>query len=501
MHNRSQEDGTHAKDSVASRLTPERTMIVVVFGLVFALAASLRIDTDVWWHIRAGADTIDHWVIRKDTFSFTKAGASWIDHSWGAEVIMNLVFRAAGYGGLTLLTGLLALTGGIFVYRMSAGGTYIRALAVVLASVTASIFWSPRPQMFSYALTGAVLFILYLRRHRGIDVLWALPALMLLWANLHGAFAIGFILMAATIVGDALENVAPLDDRRRLDWRSVKKLCLVSLVSLGAVCVNPYGPRILAVPFETAGSSFARLIEEWQPPDLHKAGFWPFAVVLVLLLVSLGASRKRLGWTDGILCSAATLLALSAGRNVATFAVVVTPVLSYHLAAALADRGWTVKPMQRASRPIAALNLMLIVLVLGIAATRVVEPFYGRALSAAERNELPVDAVEYLREHGTRGNLFNAYEWGGYLIYALPEVPVFVDGRSDLYGGNFLYDPYLVTASGGPRWQQQLEHYDIGTVLVRTYSGLSTVLRDSGGWRVAYEDGLATVFEPKNQSP
>ena len=501
MRKRGREHSTDPSDSVASRLTPERTTVVVAFVLVFALGARLRIDPDVWWHIRAGAETIDHWVIRKDTFSFTKAGASWIDHSWGAEVIMNLVWRGAGYGGLMLLSGLLALTGGVFVYLMSSGGTYIRSLAVVFASLTASIFWSPRPQMFSYALTGAVLFILYLRRRRDVDVLWTVPPLMLLWANLHGGFAIGFVLLAGTIAGEALENVTPLDDRGHLDRRSLRKLCLVSLVSLGAVCVNPYGPRILAVPFETAGSSFARLIEEWKPPDLHEAGFWPFAVMLVLLLVSLGASRRRMGWTDGILVAAATALALSAGRNVSTFAVVVTPVLSYHLAAVLADRGWTVRPAQRASRPMAALNLVLIVLVLGIAAMRVMEPFHGGALAAAERNELPVEAVGYLRDHGTPGNLFNTYEWGGYLIYALPGVPVFVDGRSDLYGGDFLYDPYLVTASGGPRWERQLEHYGIGTVLVRRYSGLSTVLRDSGDWNVAYEDGLATVYERRSQSP
>ena len=239
------------KDSLVSSLTPERTMLVVVFGLVFALGASLKIDPDVWWHLRAGADTIDHWVIRKDTYSFTKAGVSWTDHSWGAEVIMNLVFHTIGYGGLTMMAGLLAVTGGIFVYRMSSGGTYVRALAVAFASLTASIFWSPRPQMFSYALTGAVLYVLYLRRRRDVDVLWALPVLTLLWANAHGAFAIAFILMAGTIVGEALENIAPLDGRGHLDRRSLGKLGLISFVSLGAACVNPYGPRLLAVPFDT----------------------------------------------------------------------------------------------------------------------------------------------------------------------------------------------------------------------------------------------------------
>ena len=256
----------------------------------------LRIDPDVWWHLRAGSETLNHWVIRSDTFSFTKAGTPWIDHSWGSEVIMNLVYRGAGYGGLMLLTGLLAVVGAVFVYLMSSGGTYLRALVVLFASVTASVFWSPRPQMVTYAFTAALLFVLYLRRRRGVDMVWLVPPLMLVWANLHGGFAIGFLLLAGTIVGEAIENLTPLDDRGHLDWRAVRKLCAVFVVSIGAVCVNPYGPRLLTVPFTTASDSFSQLIEEWKPPDLHQPAFWPFAAMLVLLVVALGASARRMGW-------------------------------------------------------------------------------------------------------------------------------------------------------------------------------------------------------------
>ena len=474
-------------------------MVTTVLILVFALGARLVIDTDVWWHIRAGATTLDSGVIRHDPFSFTKAGVAWIDHSWGSEVIMNLLWRLLGYGGLELMTGALALVGGWLVFRMSRGGTYLRALAVALASLTASIFWTPRPQMFSYALTAAVLYVLYLRRARGIDALWLLPVLMLAWANLHGAFAIGFVMIAATIVGESLENLVARDERGHLGWTAVRKLTLVGAVSVAAVCVNPYGPRLLGVPFATAGGSFTGQIEEWQAPDFARAGFWPFGVMLALLIVSLVVSRKRAGWTDLILCAVATLLALSAGRNVSIFAVVVTPVLTYHLGGLLEERGWVVRPMRRASRPVAALNAVLILIVGGIAATFVLEPFDSGKLEAAKRSTLPVDAVSYLQEHPPNGRLFNEYAFGGYLIYALPDVPVFVDGRSDLYGGAFL-DEYLSISSGAPGWERQLERYGVGTVLVPRFSGLSTVLRDSADWKVAYEDGLASVFERKNQS-
>ena len=489
-----------APDSRLSRITPERTIAIVAFAVVFAIGASLRLDPDVWWHLRAGAVTLHDGVIRRDTFSFTKAGMPWIDHSWGAEVIGYLIWRVGGWAGLGILTGALAAIGGWFVYRMSSGGTYVRAFAVAVASLTASVFWAPRPQMFSYALTGAVLYILFLRRHAGVDRLWWLPLLMLLWANLHGGFAIGFILMGGVILGETLENLAALDDRGHLDWRAVRKLGLVAAVSVGAVCVNPYGPRLLAVPFETAGGSFTTLIEEWRPPDFHNQGFWPFAALLVVFVLAGGASRHRIGWTDWILCSGSTLLALSAGRNVSIFAIVVTPVLTYHLATVLEDQGWVVQPLQRATRPIALLNLALVVVVVGIAAERALAPLDARTLRAAERRESPVDAVAFLRSHGVRGHLFNQYEWGGYLIHELPRVPVFVDGRSDLYGGAFLSGAYGAVAGGGPLWSQQLDRYGVGTVLVRSDSGLASVLETDPGWRAVYTDTLARVFERRGGS-
>ena len=190
--------GTDSPEALLSRLTLERTTIATVFILVFALGARLVVDTDVWWHLRAGKEILDSGVIRHDSFSYTKAGADWIDHSWGSEVIMSLLWRGLGYGGLELLAGTLALLGGVFVFLMSSGDAHVRAAAVACASLTASIFLaSPRPQMFSYALTGAGLYVLFLRRFRGRDALWLIPVLMLVWANLHGGFAIGLLLIAA----------------------------------------------------------------------------------------------------------------------------------------------------------------------------------------------------------------------------------------------------------------------------------------------------------------
>ncbi|MBZ0300509.1 MAG: hypothetical protein K8J31_12240 [Anaerolineae bacterium] len=89
--------------------------------------------------------------------------------------------------------------------------------------------------------------------------------------------------------------------------------------------------------------------------------------------------------------------------------------------------------------------------------------------------------------------MFNSYNWGGYLILNLPDEPVFVDGRTDLYGNAFL-QKYLNTAVGGEGWRDTLDQYAIRLVLVEAQSGLARQLRSEPGWTLDYEDDLAVVF-------
>jgi hypothetical protein len=469
-------------------------MIVLTFVLVFAAGVQLRIDTDVWWHLRAGAYTLQHGVIRADPFSFTKAGEAWVDHSWGSEVVLHYVWSAGGYGALSMAMGVLCLACAGLVYAMCWGGTYLRCGAVGFASLTASIFWSPRPHMFSYVLCALVLYVLFLRRHRGIDALWALPLIMAVWANLHGGFAVGLLLIGGTLIGELLERRIPLDGRGSLTPAALRRLAVFGGLSLVAVCINPYGPRLLAVPFETGGSSYVRLIEEWMPPDLRVPSYWPFAIALVVLVLSIGASPVRVGWSDGLLVSCATLLAMLAGRNVALFMIVATPVITYHLHALCEERGWGVRTLRTASAPVVAANVALIAVALGVVVSRASDSVRDSAFQSAARAALPVGAVEYLQEHGVRGRLFNSYDWGGYLIHSLPDVKVFVDGRSDLYG-DFLVDPYLRIAEAQPGWAEQLDRYEIETALVTRTGGLANVLARDAEWRWAYSDDVAIVFE------
>src|SRR5262249_27914513 len=162
---------------------------------------------DIWWHLRAGQYTLTQGMIYTDPFSFTKLGVEWTNQSWGAQIILYGIWQIAGNFGLAIYTAGLATLGMWFVYRMSAGSVYLRAFALVIGAATAAVFWSPRPQMFSFLFSTVILYLLYLHKRKKVDRLWLIPPLMLIWGNIHAGFSIGFIFLAGSIAGEILGHI------------------------------------------------------------------------------------------------------------------------------------------------------------------------------------------------------------------------------------------------------------------------------------------------------
>src|SRR3954447_21471737 len=131
-------------------LTIERSMTIILFALIFALATRVPVDTDTWWHIRSGECTLTHGMIYADPFSFTKLATPWINHSWGSQIIIDLAWKIAGSFGLSIFVAALATAGMYFIYKMCEGNSYMRAFALILGAATAAVFWSPRPQIISF---------------------------------------------------------------------------------------------------------------------------------------------------------------------------------------------------------------------------------------------------------------------------------------------------------------------------------------------------------------
>ncbi len=490
-------------------LTTRRLAIAIFFIGLAAMAMRVAVDSDTFWHLRAGTWMLDNQrLLNFDAFSHTRLGQPWINHSWLTEIAMAALYRLGGYGALNFATAVVVWLTFFFVYRSGAGGSYLRIFVTLLAAVVSAVYWSARPQIVSMLLAAVFNAILLDYRRRGVNRLWLLPLIMLAWVNLHGGFAIGFILLVITFAGHLLPLSRRLaagmgggGDHKDRPYVQMLWLGGAGLACALAACLNPYGPAMLLYPFKTVSIGVLQnYIQEWQSPNFHARETQVFIILWLATFGAVGFSRRRLSLTDFLLFSVFSALALLAGRNIAVFAVVAAPILMLHGDAAIAELQ-AHAPALRLSENIASpartlliLNWAIVVAVTLAAAAKAALPLLPAATQDAVAGASPVGAAAYLRANPPPGLMFNSYNFGGYLAWALyPQTPVYVDGRTDLYDNAFLTD-YLNTASAGPGWQAALDSAHIGFVVIESNSPLARELQRTSGWAVRYRDPLAVVI-------
>lgn len=452
-----------------------------MFAAFFAVAAmSLAAsepakDPDLFWHLASGGWMLDHGrLLDRDVFSSTREGAPYAVGQWLGQLVLALAFRAGGWAGIELVRAALVGIATLFlaraVLRLQPHPGWA-ALPIVAAILVSRLAWGDRPQLFTVALFPVFLDVLLRARiGGGTRALVLLPPLAFLWANLHGAFPLGLALVLAFTV-EALLVRHPL--RRAFG--------LVLIASAVATQLNPATAGALAWAASYASSPGRHVVEERPTDVLSPAGL----LYALLLLASLGSALvlgragilARVGppllWAGLVVPFA--LLGLAIQRQLPYACDVLAPFVAAALPAALrrAPASAPLVPRRPAVAVVAAL-VAVASLIAVLAAPR--EPDLGA---------YPVAALAPLRT--TRGALLNEYDWGGYLIYAAPERPVFIDGR-----GAALYVPDVLA-----EWTQAVEvragyadvlaRRDIGVVLLRPHRPLVAALRERG-WPVVAEE-------------
>jgi len=483
-------------------LTTRRLAAAILFVGIFAMAVRAPADTDTWWHLQAGRVTLEQGrILQTDIFSHTRYGSPWVNHSWLSQIVLFLLFDTFSYAGLGLWMAAVVTGAFVLVYLQMEGDVFSRAFIVVLAAATSAVIWSARPQLFSLLLTGAVAYVLYLFKWQDINRLWLLPPIFILWVNLHAGYALGFMVLAGFVVGEVMnhliEPLVPGDDPI-LSWRDIGWLVVAAALSALVLVFNPNTTRMWTYYLETVQIDVLQdVIQEWRSPDFHPLHTQPFIWLLLGTMAAMGLSKRRVDGTDLALVGLFAYAALLAGRNTGPFAVVAAPVLSRHVAGILSSRRSIQRHLSSRVAPTplqAVLNWALLLIVVGLAGTKIYRPLRPAFNRALHRESLPVDAAAWVEENHPEGRMFNHYNWGGYLIWRLwPDYGVFVDGRTDLYGDAFL-GQYLRVQEGRPGFEDVLEEHEVDWVLMPVESTLGRQLACQPDWRRAYHDDVTAVW-------
>ena len=487
------------------------SLAAVVLAAAWVATWRPQLDPDAWWHIALG-DSISasRAIPATEPFSWLSAGDPFVAHSWLWDVLLAAAWRAGGATGTSLLvlpvTALMVWLVWRLVDLAAPGMAPLPRAGLVVAAVVATLpTWAPRAQTVDVAFVLATILVLarYLRLgdRRGLI---ALPVLGLLWANLHGSA----ILALPACVAIALV-ARPLGVRWDA-WpqRPAGPILVAGLAGVAAMVVNPYGPRLLAYPFDRAvASAFSPAIAEWGSPDFGALEALPFRLLLagLLLLAIWIPARSR----DPFLSLAAAAWVFAALGSV-RFLSIAGPLLVIALAPAVgvalgrwlgtaessdvaAERAG-VDEREGPARTTAARRPSLdptfgiaAVAIAGVVAAGwlIIDP---PRQDAAIARRLPVAAVAALHAGGCTARLLPSYGWAGYVVWAT--------GRQVGAYGNSAEGPVaeqarLEAVATDPRpW---LDDHAVGAVLMPADGPLSHWLDEAEGWRLGYRDPQATI--------
>ena len=488
-------------------VTFKRLVFGITFLAIFTMASRISIGSDTWWHLKAGEWMLaNQAILRTDIFSLTRQGSAWIYPGWVAQILLYTTFQAFSFAGLNLFTALMVVAAFAFVWCTLEGRDLLKAFVIILAAAASGVYWSARPQIISFVLAGYFLYVLYYWRQGRAWLLWSLPFAMIFWVNVHGGFAIGFLILGIYLCGEFVQLVQEVVKADR-DWRSgweehkreILRLLAVSFLCALSVSINPHGPQMLLYPFKTVSIQVLQdYIQEWQSPNFHEAQVLPFLLMILLLIGTISGSRRKVNHTELLLVLVFLPLALLASRNVALFALVAAPMITRHLDAVLCNRQRELGAAAQLPERIAKLvNLTIFLLLVVVSSLQISKSLSSQANQDVIAAKFPVHAVEYLRNIQTTKNLFNTYNWGGYIIWELhPDFLSFVDGRTDLFDDEIL-DEYLDSWQGLASWERVFETWDIELALVEPWAPLRVRL-ETQGWEIDYEDELAVVLSSPN---
>lgn len=479
-------------------------LLVALFVLVAVLYDNrinlgVLTDADTYWHLAAGRWIIEHGAVpTADPFSHSMPQAPWTAHEWLAEVVLAQVHGAAGWGGLVFLTAALAaITMACLLRFLLARMEPVHALMVtVVAAMMMLSHLVARPHVLMWPLLAVWVGSLANAGEKGDGPPWLLLPLMTLWANLHGSFVFGLALAGALALDAVLLAPRALRRSAGIRWGG-----FVTLAILCAV-LTPWGLHGLLFPFELTSMSVSlSVIQEWRSPNFQN--FHPVELWLLVVLALACAGRMKLPWLRLLLVLGLLHLALQHNRHASVLGLVspflIATPLGAHLRTSrgkgedVASLDRIFAALARPAKPVALAAVVAVGLVLGGEVVRSdrIKPVAARTPEAAVRAAFAA---------GASGPVFNSYGFGGYLIHE--GVPVFIDGRADMYGDKFL-QRYLgaMYLGGSDLLPKLLDDYRIGWTLIEPGTPALALLDHLPGWRRVYADGVAVVHVRDGERP
>lgn len=446
-------------------------------------------DPDMWWHLKTGEIIWKtHTIALADIFSYTTNHQALIPQEWLAQLAIYSAYHWGGYSGLMVwlcfFTAALLIAGYVLctLYSGNAKVAFVGAFAIWFFG---TIGFAIRPQMIAYLLLIVELLLIQLGRTRSPRWFLGLPFVFAVWINCHGSFILGVIVAGVFLFSSLFSFEMGALVSQRWEPRSRRMLSLAMILSVAALFLNPVGIRQILYPFDTILNMHVLLanVEEWAPLKMSDPrGIGLLAVLFCCLLLPI-VRRSELFWDELLLLALGTWLAVSHVRMLSIFGILAAPILARQLSTLWdsykfeEDRIWP--------------NAVLI-------GTSLLVVFFAfpsyRDLESQVEAQSPVKALEFIKANHLSGPMLNDYRFGGYLIWAAPEYPVMMDGRTDIYEWSGFLGEFGNWATLRSDPNALLDKYQVNFCLLAAGSPTAKIMPLSHGWELAYSDNNSSIF-------
>ena len=465
--------------------------LLVALGLICFRLKFWILDLDLWWHLRVGEWIVQHHAVpHTGLFSRTAGNRPWIAYSWIYEVMLSRAYALLGVMGVGMFETLMTLAVAYSVYWMVRRLSGRFWLSCLLAIAACSAFLIPA---FALRCCTMVLFtimltlILEANRSGRVQLLYWLPAIFLLWSNLHIQFIYGIAVMGLFVAVNLLQRLANslgiAPGFLLQPTLPALPLAAIFAACLAATCVGPYSFHLYQVIYGYAKAKVPyTMIIELQAPDFSRYGHYAQLMLASAAFVAVGW-RKQIDLFKLALLALASVVAFRTVRDAWFICIPAVACIADSSVSEASSEGAETMPDSLVVAAIAIIALWLLAPSVG---------FTPSEIDRAIRRQLPVNAVKFLRENPHPGPLYNSLDWGGFLIWHLPDYPVAIDGRTDVYGDRM--DELFTLTSRGVSYRDDPYLNESRLILLQQKNILVKFLTADPRFELVYQDGLAVVF-------
>ena len=486
--------------SSGDRPGPALRLLMLVGLYAIPLVTAIRpvagpvLDSDVWWHLRVGQWVCEHRAVpANDPFTLYGRDRPWVAYSWLFEVLLYGLYGRLGLAGIIVYRVALSFAVAAALHRLVARREPRFLVAVLLAGVgvaVLSVLFDERPWLFTILFTTLTLdVILDVRAGRANAFFWLLPPCYALWANLHIQFVYGLGLLALACLApvvDALFKRPPEDGAAALGSPGWRRLLVLTNLCALATLLNPYHVRLygVVVEYATQPGPF-NLINELKALEFRGPYDWATLALAGAAAFALGR-RRRLGSFEVMLLVSSAYFSFRARRDLWFVVVAALAVLASGPHPPIAEgQRFRWAPLPR----LAWAAALAVIAAVAVGRQDLSEARLQRTVAEV----YPARAADFVIAQGYGGPVYNHLNWGGYLIWRWPHLPVAIDGRTNLHGEERL-QRNDDTWDGRPGWRDDPELTTAHLVIGAPSLPLTALLRRDDRFVLEYEDDQAVVF-------